>query len=115
MTNHFKYQSVDGREVLDYINEKSDRNFDKLYEQYLYTPKLPQFEYDLCGWGKRKTLKYRWNAIDGFDMPLKVTLENGVFDWIYPESDWKELDLSIWKKDFQIANHLFMIDVKKLQ
>ena len=48
-------------------------------------------------------------------MPLKVTLENGVFDWIYPESDWKELDLSIWKKDFQIANHLFMIDVKKLQ
>ena len=46
-------------------------------------------------------------------MPLKVTLENGVFDWIYPESDWKELDLSIWKKDFQIANHLFMIDVKK--
>ena len=78
-------------------------------------PKLPQFEYELCGWGKRKTLKYRWNAIDGFDMPLKVTLENGVFDWIYPESNWKELDLSIWKKDFQIATHLFMIDVKKLQ
>ena len=115
MTNHFKHQTVDGREVLDYINNKISRNFDKLYEQYLYTPKLPQFEYELCGWGKSKILKYRWNAIDGFDMPLKVTLENGVFDWIYPENDWKELDLSIWKKDFQIANHLFMIDVKKLQ
>ena len=115
MTNYFKYQTVEGRDVLDYINEKSGRNFDKLYEQYLYTPKLPQFEYELCGWGKRKILKYRWNAIEGFDMPLKVTLEKDVFDWIYPESDWKELDLSIWKKDFQIANHLFMIDVKKLR
>ena len=47
MTNHFKHQTVDGREVLDYINEKSGRNFNKLYEQYLYTPKLPQFEYKL--------------------------------------------------------------------
>ncbi len=115
MTNHFKYQTVDGREVLVYINEKSGRNFDKLYEQYLYTPKLPQFEYEFCGLGMRKTLKYRWNAIDGFDMPLKVTLENDVFDWIYPEKQWKTIDLSIRKKDFMIANHLFMIDVKKLK
>ena len=115
MTNHFKYQTVDGREVLDYINEKSGRNFNKLYEQYLYTPKLPQFEYELCGLGKRKTLKYRWNAIDGFDMPLKVTLENGVFDWIFPEKKWKKIDLSIRRKDFLIADHLFMIDVKKLK
>ena len=36
-----------------------------------------------------KTLKYRWNAIDGFDMPLKVTIENGVLDWIYPEKNGK--------------------------
>ena len=33
-------------------------------------------------------------------MPLKVTLENGVFDWIYPESDWKRLDISILEEGF---------------
>jgi hypothetical protein len=48
-------------------------------------------------------------------MPIKVTLENGKFDWIYPEKEWKEMKLSIWRKDFQIADHLFLIDVKKLQ
>jgi aminopeptidase N len=115
MTNHFKHQTIDGRDVLDYINDKSGRNFDMLYQQYLYTPKLPELEYKLSGWGKRKTLKYRWNAINGFDMPIKVTLENGKFDWIYPEKEWKEMKLSIWRKDFQIADHLFLIDVKKLQ
>ena len=108
---------VKDQEIIDYILTKwgEEEEMRDLNEQYLYTPKLPQFEYELCSWGKRKTLKYRWKAIDGFDMPLKVTLEKDVFDWIYPESEWKELDLSIWKKDFQIANHLFMIDVKKLQ
>jgi aminopeptidase N len=115
MTNHFKHQTIDGRDVLNYINTQSGYNFDNLYQQYLYTPKLPELEYKLTGWGKRKTLTYRWNAIDGFDMPVKVTLGKDKFDWIYPEKEWKSQKLSIWRKDFQIANHLFLIDVKKLQ
>ena len=115
MTENFKYQTIDGRDVLNYINASSGRNFDKLYDQYLYTSKLPQFEYKLQGWGKRKTLKYRWNAIDGFDMPIKVSLRKGELEWIYPQKEWKEIEIVLWKKDFQIAKHLFMIDVKKLQ
>lgn len=115
MTKEFEYQTIDGRDVLDYINEKSGYNFDNFFDQYLYHSKLPELEYELVGWGKRKTLKYRWNAIEDFDMPIKVTKSRNQYEWIYPSSEWKELDMSIWRKDFKIARHLFLLEVKNLK
>ncbi|MDB3926902.1 M1 family metallopeptidase [Flavobacteriales bacterium] len=115
MTKEFEHQTIDGRDVLDFINDKSGYNFDNFFEQYLYNSKLPELEYELIGWGKRKTLKYRWNAIDGFDMPVKVTTSKNTYEWIYPTSEWKELNFNIWQKDFKIARHLFLVDVKNLK
>ena len=37
MANEFKYQTVDGRDILNFINKKSGYDFDNFYEQYLYT------------------------------------------------------------------------------
>jgi hypothetical protein len=115
MTLQFKHQTIDGRDVLDFINHKSGYNFDDLYQQYLYTPKLPVLEYKLIGWGKEKTLKYRWNAIENFDMPIKVSLTKDQWDWIYPTHQWQERKATIWKKDFKVATHLFLVDVKNLK
>jgi hypothetical protein len=57
----------------------------------------------------------RWNAIDGFDMPLKVTISKNTYEWIYPTIKWKKLNVNIWQKDFKIARHLFLVDVKNLK
>ena len=44
-------------------------------------------------------LKYRWNAIDGFDMPLKVTLDRTVYlIGFILKVIGKRNALSIWKK-----------------
>ena len=110
MANEFKYQTIDGRDILNYINKKSGYDFDNFYEQYLYTSKLPELQYKLVGWGKKKTLHYRWNAIDGFDMPIKITHQKNHYDWIYPSNEWKKKTISIWKKYFKIADHLFLIN-----
>lgn len=113
MANEFKYQTIDGRDILNYINAKSEYDFDNVFQQYLYTPNLPELEYKLRGWGKNKTLHYRWNAIESFDMPIKVTLESGEFDWIYPTKEWRKKHIKIWKRDFSIADHLFLIKSKE--
>ena len=35
-------------------------------------------------------LKYRWaNTIDGFNMPIEVSIDNNK-QWLYPENSWKE-------------------------
>ena len=58
MTDYFKHQTIDGRDVLNYINEKSGYNFDELYEQYLYTANLPEFQYKII----RKKEKIIYNT-----------------------------------------------------
>jgi aminopeptidase N len=115
MTNHFKYQTIDGRDVLDYINQKSGKNFDSLFHQYLYTSKLPIFEYYFTGFGKNKKLNYRWKAIESFDMPIKVKLGGGFYKWVYPTSEWQQIKMKGSSRNFKIAHHLFLIDSKKIK
>ena len=95
MTNFFKHQTIDGRDVLNYMNEKSGYDFDDLYQQYLYTNTLPQFQYKVERNKGENYLKYRWEANDNFDMPIKVTLENEEWNWIYPNKNWKEIKLEL--------------------
>lgn len=115
MTNHFKHQNIDGRDVLDYINQKSGKNFDALFQQYLYNSKLPIFEYYFTGFGRSKKLNYRWKAIDSFDMPIKVKIGGGVYKWIYPTSEWKQIKMKGSSRKFKVAHHLFLIESKKIK
>lgn len=115
MTAHFYHQTVDGREVLDYINDKSGYDFNDLYEQYLYTAELPEFQYSIKKNKGEFLLRYRWEANDKFDMPVKVSLEKNRLDWIYPTKEWQEKKLPLNPSDFQIATHLFLMQVKKLK
>ncbi len=115
MTAHFRHQTIDGREVLDYINEKSGYDFNDLYEQYLYSTDLPEFQYRIKEKEGKELLEYRWEANEKFDMPIMVSLRKNAFDWIYPSKEWRGVELEVEPKDFKVAQHLFLMDVKKLK
>ena len=115
MTDHFKHQTIDGRDVLNYINEKSGYNFDELYEQYIYTANLPQFQYKIIRKRGKNYLQYRWEANEKFDMPIKLRLKPNEWSWVYPSKEWQEEMLKLSYEDFEIATHLFLMDVKKLK
>lgn len=115
MTAYFRHQTIDGREVLDYINEKSGYDFNDLYEQYLYSTDLPEFQYRIKEKEGKELLEYRWEANEKFDMPIMVSLRKNAFDWIYPSKEWREVELEVEPKDFKVALNLFLMDVKKLK
>jgi aminopeptidase N len=115
MTNHFKHQTIDGRDVLNYINQKSGKNFDLVFQQYLYNSKLPVFEYYFTGFGRNKKLNYRWKAIESFDMPIKVRLGDSFYKWVYPTSEWQQIKMKGSSRNFKIAQHLFLTDSKKIK
>jgi hypothetical protein len=76
--------------VEDYITEKCGLNLDHFWNQYLRTNQIPQFEYYFA----KGKLSYRWsNAIEKFDMPLKVFI-NGKEQWLYPKTNWQEKDIN---------------------
>ncbi len=87
----FYHQTVTTKQIEDFINEKSGINFSKVFDQYLRNTSIPEFQY----YYSRDKMKvyFRWaNTVDGFSMPLHLhhAIENVT---IYPETQWKEIQL----------------------
>ena len=76
---------------------------------------MPEFQYQLIREGRNITLKYRWEAIESFDMPILVNSGKDDF-WIYPEQIWKEMSLGrIDSTEFKVKEELFLLDIKKVK
>lgn len=106
----FWHQTVTGKQIEKYISQTSGIDFSKVFQQYLTTTKVPQLEYYIKG----QTLHYRWsNVVVGFNMPLKVTLTDKGFSFIYPSENWKTVSLSVTPDSFQVDNN-FYVKIKKV-
>ena len=114
IANDFKHKTIDGQEIINYINEKTGKDFTDFFNQYLKNKKIPEFQYKFQKDGINITLLYRWEAITNFDMPILINTGGKDF-WIYPNLEWKEQDLGGFDKhDFKVRDDLFFIDVKKM-
>ena len=113
ISNEFKYQIIDGQDIIDYINKKTKKDFSVFFDQYLNYKNIPELQYSFEKEGRNTTLIYSWNAIDNFDIPLLIN--TGIDDfWIYPTNELKEIDLGPFDIGaFQIRTDLFYIDIKK--
>jgi aminopeptidase N len=113
ISNDFKYQTIDSQQIIDYINNITNKDFSDFFNQYLKNANIPEFEYNLEKEGRNTTLVCKWNAIDNFDMPLLINTGKDDF-WIYPTNDVKEIDLGSFNRNaFQVRTDLFYIDIKK--
>ena len=114
ISNEFKYKTIDGNHVLNYINKNTKYDFSNIFSQYLNHKDLPEFQYKLQKSGREYVLIYRWEAIDNFDMPILIT--TGSKDsWIYPTSEWQETSIgNIDIYDLTIRDDLFLIDTREI-
>ena len=82
----FYHQTVTTKQIEDYLSENVGRDLSKVFDQYLRNTKIPVLEYSI----ENNTIKYRWsNCIDDFDMPIKVSVDGGKDEFIYPNTNWK--------------------------
>jgi len=90
LNQQFYHQTVTTAQIENYISEKSGLKLNKVFDQYLRTIKIPVLTYQITG----NKLSYRWdNVVEGFDMPVKVSLKPDVFTLIYPSQQWKEISV----------------------
>lgn len=90
LNQDFRHSIVTGRQVQDYINAKSGRNFDRVFEQYLTTTQIPELEIEKNG----NKLRYRWvNVVKGFDMPVDLVDKDGKMHRITPTDRWEPLSI----------------------
>ncbi len=105
----FYHQTVTTKQIEDYINNNSGKDFSKVFDQYLRTAKVPTLEYKIEGYN----LKYRWtNCVKGFNMPVKVFFKQE--QWLNPAEQWKTLKMyPNGKVNFSVDKN-FYINSKKL-
>ncbi|AOM77047.1 M1 family metallopeptidase [Pedobacter steynii] len=112
MNKTFYHQTVTTQQIENYITKQSGLKLNKIFDQYLRTTMVPVLEYKTEA-GK---LSYRWTScVKGFDMPLKVTLNDKGYSTIYPTTQWKTigLDGQINKDNFK-ADPNFYVKTKKV-
>ncbi|SFI06254.1 M1 family metallopeptidase [Halpernia frigidisoli] len=69
LNKDFYHQTVTGKQVEDYINQKSEIDFSSVFKQYLETTKIPTLGYYQNG----KELQIIWkNTVDNFSLPIRI-------------------------------------------
>ena len=103
----FYHQTVTTKQVEDYINKKSGRDFSKVFDQYLRTTMIPTLEYKI----KNGILYYRWiNAVKGFNMPVKVALTKDRYSFIYPTENLKQINTG--NNDLKVDDNFYIYSKK---
>lgn len=111
MNKTFYHQTVTTKQIEDYIAKQSGLKLDKVFDQYLRTVQVPVLAYHI----KDGKLSYRWtNTVEGFAMPVKVSLTPGTYAFIQPAAGWKTISISpkITADDFK-ADPNFYVQLKK--
>ena len=82
----FRHQTLTGAALRQYLAEATGLDLAAVFEQYLETTKVPVLDVRLDG----RTLFYRWaNVVDGFAMPVDVTLADGTYTRLTPTASWQ--------------------------
>ncbi len=102
----FWHQTVTSAQVEQYITRASGVDLSKVFDEYLRTTMIPVLEWRIQG-GK---LSYRWaQVVDGFAMPVRVTLDAGRFAWIRPTQKWQETDVHVAPDAFSVDPDFYVI------
>ncbi len=87
----FYHQTVTTQQIEHYISEYANFDYQKVYDQYLRTTQIPEFEYAITA--DSKTVRYRYtNCVKGFDLPL-VLRDGDSRVKIFPTDQWKTTEL----------------------
>lgn len=103
----FYHQTVTTGQIENYLSEHSGKDLTAFFNQYLRTSMVPTLEYR---WEGTKLLYRYTEIVEGFDMPLRVLLDEEP-QWIYPAARWKESDFEK-RPDTLLVDPNFYVETK---
>ncbi|MBK6932074.1 MAG: M1 family metallopeptidase [Saprospirales bacterium] len=111
LNRDYYHRTVDGAEIESYISRRSGKKLGKIFDQYLRSTAIPVLEYRFVKGG----LEYRWaDCVEDFDMPVKVALSKGKFEFIHPTTGWQTLKRKrVKKKHFQVDENFYILALEK--
>lgn len=92
LNTKFYHKTVTTKDVLAYISKQARFDYSKVFDQYLRTTQIPQFEYYLSE-NKDKVFYRYTNCVKGFNLPLSL-VSNNTSIRIVPTDKWKSTSIS---------------------
>ena len=90
LNSEFYHQTVDTKQIEDFISSKIGFDLTTFFDQYLRDIRIPNLEYSISN----GLLTYRWtNVIDNFTMPIEIEVL-GENIWIYPTTKKKSIEIN---------------------
>jgi aminopeptidase N len=113
LNKEFKYQTIDGKQLMDYISARVGTDLSYFFNQYFRHTSLPKLLVNIVKKGGLVNASYKWEAdVKGFRMPVKAMLTPGSYEFIYPTAQWQTIELSgVHPDEFSIAEDQFYIDL----
>jgi aminopeptidase N len=107
----FKYRNIMTEDIVEFVNDRLDRNLTPIFNQYLRRAELPVLELSFAE--SNGTVLYRWRAAEpGFAMPIRVG-RRGQWQTIQPTATWKRLQTTIAQEAFEVATDLYYVSVER--
>jgi aminopeptidase N len=104
LNSTFYHQTVNTKQIEDYLTAAAAVDFSKVFNQYLRDTRVPTLEYYFKG----STLGFRWtNCVSGFNMPVKVTLD-GKEKWLKPETTWERETITAENPKLEIDKNFYV-------
>lgn len=113
----FALQNITTHDFVEFVNNCTQKDYTAFFDQYLEYPGLPVLQYQITQKDNDLEVKYKWEAdVSGFNMPVMFG-KKGAYKMVSPNTkSWQTIILKgLSKKDFTIAEDLFLIDVKKVR
>ena len=96
LNSTFYHKTVTYDDVVGYINQQSGKNLSPVFDQYLKNRSIPILNFMETG-GK---LYVRWiSDVKGFNMPVRVKLKGGEYQFITPSTRFMPVTIDGAKKD----------------
>jgi len=96
LNSTFYHKTVTYDDVVGYINQQSGKNLSPVFDQYLKYRSIPILNFMETG-GK---LYVRWiSDVKGFNMPVRVKLKGGEYQFITPSTRFMPVTIDGAKKD----------------
>ena len=106
-TTGFKKSQLYTVDVLNFFNQYFDKNFEKIFDQYLYFNNIPTLEISKDA----GQVSYRWQSdVDGFNMPIDVRIGDKKV-LLYPNNTWQTI---VTAEKISVLEEYFYINLKEV-
>ena len=114
LQGQFRHQTLTAEDVFGLVNQRSGKDYNYFFNQYLKATKIPQLEVRLTFKGDSTFAAYRWNAdVQDFRMPVRVTTARNKYEFIYPTTSWQRMSIAKMNpEEFKVEEDRFYITLR---